>query len=202
MPTNWPIQTPEGPSAAQKAYYVTILVPMWRSQLEQLNAADRNYRAHLLAMACLAAAKGPGGDPLELCEFCREWQLPLTVPLVNPISLLKRVGTLAGGVASTVAAIDPTRAISNGVQILGRITPLLATIQMEGAMMFALNEQYVSMRDQGTVLAILKGAGHPQILAAKFRTAQEQAKSTWDATLALAQQMETIRVDLGLPESM
>jgi hypothetical protein len=176
---------------------------MWRGQLGQLYAADRNYRAHLLAMACLAAAKGPGGDPLELCEFCRRWQLPMTAPDVGQVAqvalLLKKVGAVAGGLPLAVAAIDPTRAINNGIRILGRIAPLLATIQMEGAMLFALDQKYVPMNDQRTVLAILKGAVHPQILAVKFLTAQQQAQSTWDATLAMALQMEEIRVELGLP---
>lgn len=37
------------PSGTQKAYYLTILLPMWRGQLDQLAAAEREYRNHLLA---------------------------------------------------------------------------------------------------------------------------------------------------------
>lgn len=202
MPPNRPIQLPGGPSAAQKAYYVTFLVPMWRGQLDQLNAANRNYRAHLLAVACLAAAKGPGGDPLELCEFCRKWQLPMTAPVVGPISLLRKIGKAVGGWPSSAAVFDPTGAINNGIKILGKMGPLLATIQMNNAMLSALNGKYVPMSDQSAVLGILNGAGNPQNLAAKVRAAQEQAKSTWDATITMAQQMEKIRVELGLPESV
>lgn len=46
-------------SGAQKSYYLIILLPMWRGQLDQLVVAEREYHDHLLAVECLRKAKVP-----------------------------------------------------------------------------------------------------------------------------------------------
>src|SRR5881296_4069948 len=90
-------------NSAQKLYYITILLPMWRGQLEQLGNVQRDLRYHLLAVECLRIAKGPGADPVGISEFCRKWQIPLTLPFVGPTAILRKVGKLVGGWPSPAA---------------------------------------------------------------------------------------------------
>ena len=91
----------QGPSTAQRAYYATVLVPMWRGQLDEFGRVARNYRNHLLALECLRVAKGPGADPAQLAEFCKKWKIPLSIPIIGPTSWLRRAAKFVGGVALT-----------------------------------------------------------------------------------------------------
>ena len=193
---------PGSASEAQKLYYITVLVPMWRGQLDQLGAAIRSYRQHLLAAACLYAAKGPGGDPLQIADFCRKWQIPSTLPVIGPVALLRKVGKAVGGWPSTAAVFDPTGAINMGIRILGGMAPLIATIQMRNAMLIAMDTKIVSTSDQSAVLTILQQAGTPQTLASKIRDSKDKTQAVWNATLAMAEKMEKTRLELNLPESI
>ena len=193
--------TGAGPSPAQKAYYLTVLLPMWRGKLDELVAAQRDYRQHLLAIECLRVAKGPGADPLQLAEFCRRWQIPLTAPLIGPTALLRRAGKAVGGWPSAGAVFDPTGAINLGVKILGQLAPLLGRIQMEGAVLVALDETVVSRADQSAVASILDSARTPQVLANRVKDSKDKLARVWGETVKLAQGMEPIRKELGLPET-
>jgi hypothetical protein len=194
------ISPPSG-SQAQKLYYLTVLVPMWRGQLDQLGAAIRSYRQHLLAAACLVAAKGPGGDPLQVAEFCRKWQIPLTAPAIGPVALLRKVGKAVGGWPSTAAVFDPTGAINTGTKILGAMVPLIGTIQMQGAQLVAMDTKIVPLADQTAVLSILDQARTPQNLATKIRASKDKTQAVWNDTLDFATKMDKIRTELGLPET-
>ena len=175
---------------------------MWRGQLDQLMTAQRGYRQHLLALNCLQQAVGPGGDPLQVAEFCRRWQLPLTAPAIAPVALLRKLGKLAGGWPSAAAVVDPTGAINTGVKLLARMGPLIAKIQMDGALLVALDEKVVSKSDQSQVLAILNGAKTPQALIDAVKRSSDSLRKVWDATVDMAQKLEAARIQVGLPEGI
>lgn len=212
-------------SPAQKAYYSTFLVPMWRGQLETLGKLARDYRTYLLALACLQQAKGPGGDPAALAEFCQKWQLPLTMPVIGPTSLLRGLAKGVTGTApisslkafnaatgmvapaittaghSPAALFDITGALNWGVKILGAMAPLLGTIQVEGALYVALNNRkIVSLADQTDVMRVLQSARTSTILCQQASQSKDRLASKWQEIGSLAQKMEAIRRDLGLPE--
>jgi hypothetical protein len=190
-----------GPSAVQKAYYLTILVPMWRGQLDQLAAAERDYRLHLLAVECLRVAKGPGADPLQVAEFCRKWQIPLTLPVIGPTALIRKAGKALGGWPSAGAVFDPTGAINLGVKIVAQMGPLIGQIQMHNALLVAFDTKVISMADQNGVGSILESARSPQVLMNRLQESKSKLEGVWSETLKLAEKMEAIRQELGLPET-
>jgi hypothetical protein len=189
-------------TGAQKGFFLMILLPMWRGQLDQLMAAQRGYRHHLIAMNCLQQAIGPGGDPLQLAEFCRSWKLPLTLPVIGPVALLRKLGRLPGAFSPAVALFDPTAAITTGVKVLARLGPLIAKIQMDGALLVALDEKVVSKSDQSQVLAILNGAKTPQALSDAVKRSSDNLRKIWDETVDMAQKLDTARIQVGLPEGV
>jgi hypothetical protein len=71
---------------------------------------------------------------------------------------------------------------------------------MEGASLRALNPRYVSPEDQTKVLQILQSARTPGILFQQARDSKERLSTKWQDTMRLAEKMERIRQDLGLPE--
>jgi len=190
-----------GPSGAQKLYYLTVLQPMWRGQLDQLADAEREFRQHLLAVECLRVAKGPGGDPLQLAEFCRKWQIPLTLPVIGPTALLRKIGKAVGGWPSAGAVFDPTGAINIGIKVIAAMGPLIGRIQMQNALLVALDETVISKGDQGSVGEILESAGTPQNLMNRVTQSRAKLEKVWNDTQSLAQKMDQIRQDLGLPEN-
>ena len=190
-----------GPSGAQKLYYLTVLQPMWRGQLDQLADAEREFRQHLLAVECLRVAKGPGGDPLQLAEFCRKWQIPLTLPVIGPTALLRKIGNAVGGWPSAGAVFDPTGAINIGIKVIAAMGPLIGRIQMQNALLVALDETVISKGDQGSVGEILESAGTPQNLMNRVTQSRAKLEKVWNDTQSLAQKMDQIRQDLGLPEN-
>jgi hypothetical protein len=189
------------PSPAQKLYFVMVLQPIWRGQLDQLLNAQRVYRYHLLAAHCLRVGVGPGGDPLRLVEFCRKWQLPLTAPLVGPAALLRKIGKLAGGWPSAAAVFDPMGAINLGVKVIANMGPLIGKLQIRNAVLVALDESVVSVRDQCQVLSILESSETTQLLMTKLTSSKMRLESVWRATQDLAVKMEDARKQLGLPEA-
>lgn len=191
-----------GPSGAQKVYYLTILQPMWRGQLDLLGNSERDYRNHLLAAECLRVAKGPGIDPLSLAEFCRTWKIPMTLPFVGPTALLRKVGKLAGGWPSSAAIFDPTGAINLGIKVIGLMAPLLGMIQMRNALLVAFDDKVIEKGDQVAVGSILQSCQTPQILMIRVKDVKDRLERVWRDTISLAEKMEPIRNELGLPESM
>jgi len=189
------------PSNTQKAYYLTILLPMWRGQLDQLAATQREYRNHLLAVACLRKAKGPGVDPLRISDFCRKWKIPLTLPMIGPTALLRKAGKLAGGWPSAAAIFDPTGAINMGIKVIAQLGPLLGRIQMRNACLYALDDKVVPKGDQSSVLGILELSRTPQNLMNKVKKSKNKVSQVWKETISLAEKMEPIRQELGLPET-
>ena len=187
-------------SPAQRMYYSTFLVPMWRGQLDELAIACRNYRINLLAVGCLMAAKGPGADPLALAEFCRRWTIPLTAPALGPTAWLRRFSKIAVGGPSAGSLFDPTGALNWGTKILANSAPLIAAIQMEGAKLLALNTQYVSVQDQSAVLSTLANAATPHNLTVQLGRAKQNLERVYDEINKLAEKMEAARMDLGFPE--
>jgi len=185
---------------AQKVYYLVVLQPLWRGQLDQLADAERGFRQHLLAVECLRIAKGPGADPLQIADFCKKWQLPLTAPIIGPTALLRKIGKLAGGWPSAAAVFDPTGAINMGIKIMGRMGPLIGQIQIQNALLVVLDEKVVSKADQGAVGEILESSNSPQDLMRHVADSRAKLEKIWNETTVLAQKMEAIRADLGLPE--
>jgi hypothetical protein len=197
-----PLPPLPGASGAQKGFFLTVLLPMWRGQLDQLMTAQRGYRHHLIALNCLQQAIGPGGDPLQIAEFCRRWQLPVTAPAIGPVALLRKIGKLAGGWPSAAAVFDPTGAINTGVKVVARLGPLIAKIQMDNALLVALDEKVVSKSDQSQVLAILNAAKTPQALMDAVKRSSDSLRKIWDATVDMAQKLETARIQVGVPEGI
>lgn len=191
-----------GPSGAQRAYYMTILLPMWRGQLDQLGAAEREYRHHLLAVECLRLAKGPGLDPVRLAEFCRTWKIPLTLPVIGPTALLRKIGKAVGGWPSQAAVFDPTGAINIGIKIIAQMGPLLGQIQMQNALLLALDPKIIELGDQTSVGSILELSSSPQVLMTKVHASRTKVGRILKETVDLAEKMELIRKELGLPETM
>jgi hypothetical protein len=188
-------------SPAQKLYYLTILVPMWRAHLDRLAIAQRDYRYHLLAVECLRVAKGPGADPLRLAEFCRAWQTPLTAPAVGPVALLRSAAKAVGGWPSAGAVFDPTGAIGMGVKVLARMGPLIGQIQMRNALLVALDDKVVARADQSAVGSILERSHTPQLLLGKVKESKATLERLWGEAVQFAKQMETAQRELGLPDS-
>lgn len=188
-----------GPSGAQKTYYLMVLLPMWRGQLDQLGAAEREYRHHLLAVECLRAAKGPGVDPLRLAEFCKTWKIPMTLPFIGPTALLRKIGKAVGGWPSQAAVFDPTGAINIGIKVIAQMGPLLGQIQMRNALLIALD---LDQADQTSVGSILESSRTPQVLMTRMQQSKAKLERIWRATVDIAQKMEPIRKDLGLPETI
>lgn len=191
-----------GPSGVQKAYFLTLLLPMWRGQLDQLGAAEREYRHHLLAVECLRVAKGPGVDPVRLAEFCRTWKIPITLPVIGPTALLRKIGKIVGGWPSQAAVFDPTGAINIGIKIIAQMGPLLGQIQMRNALLIALDSKIIDQADQTSVGAILESSRTPQALLYRVQESKVKLERIWKATVDLAEKMEPIRKDLGLPETV
>jgi hypothetical protein len=189
------------PSAAQKGYFLTILLPMWRGQLDQTLTAQREFRLHLLAVECLRVAKGPGVDPLRIAEFCRNWKIPLTAPFVGPVAVLRKIGKAVGG-SSLAAAFDPTGAINTGVKVIAQMGPLLGSIQMRNAVLVAFDDKVVEAGDQFAVGSILESCHSPQILMSRVQESKNKLERVWKDTSNLAEKMEPIRKELGLPETI
>ena len=194
------VQQQSTSSDAQRLYYTSLLVPMWRGQLDQLTAAMRSYRQHLLAVECLRRAKGDGADPLRIAEFCKAWKTPLTLPIIGPTALLRRLGKIPGLANPSVAAFDPAGAIYIGIKILAQMVPLFGRIQVQNAVLIALDEKVVDRGDQTQVASILQSAVAPQILLQRVKESKDKLTSIWEQTVTLAQKMEPIREELGLPE--
>jgi hypothetical protein len=190
-----------GPSPAQKVYFITVLQPMWRGQLDQLADAQRVFRHHLLAAECLRIGIGPGGDPLQLVEFCRKWQIPMTLPIIGPTALLRKIGKLAGGWPSAAAVFDPTGALNIGIKVIARMGPLIGRAQVSNAMLVALDESIVSKGDQSQVLAILESSETTQVFMTKLASSKSRLEMVWRSTQAMADKMENARKELGLPEN-
>jgi hypothetical protein len=175
---------------------------MWRGQLDQLGDAQREYRYHLLAVECLRLAKGPGADPLRLAEFLRTWKIPLTLPVIGPTALLRKIGKAVGGWPSSAAIFDPTGALNMGVKVIGAMAPLIGKIQMRNALLFALDDKVVPAGDQGSVGSILESAGTPAALMTRVKESKSKLERIWKETVSLAEKMEPIRKELGLPETI
>ncbi|MBN1442571.1 MAG: hypothetical protein JXA90_07675 [Planctomycetes bacterium] len=191
-----------GPSGAQKAYYLTILLPMWRGQLDRLGAAEREYRHHLLAVECLRIAKGPGADPVRISDFCRTWKIPLTLPVIGPTALLRKIGKAAGGWPSQAAVFDPTGAINIGIKVIAHMGPLLGRIQMSSAALIAMDSKVIELGDQTSVGSILELSRTPEALMTRLKESRTKLERLWKETVDLAAKMEPMRVELGLPETV
>lgn len=191
-----------GPSEIQKFYYLSVLLPMWRGQLDQLGASEREYRNHLLSVECLRVAKGPGPDPLRIAEFCRTWKIPMTLPVIGPTALLRKIGKIAGGWPSQTAIFDPTGSINLGIKVIARMAPLLGRIQMRNALLVALDDKVVERGDQDAVGSILESCQTPQALMTRVQNAKNKVERVLKETIALAEKMEPIRKELSLPEPM
>jgi hypothetical protein len=175
---------------------------MWRGQLDQLGAAEREYRYHLLAVECLRVAKGPGLDPVRLAEFCRTWKIPMTLPVIGPTALLRKIGKAVGGWPSQAAVFDPTGAINIGIKVIAQMGPLLGRIQMRNALLVALDPKTIEVADQTSVGSILELSRTPQVLMTRVQESKTKLDRVWKETVNLAEKMESIRKELGLPETM
>lgn len=196
--TTGPVSAPSG---AQKFYYLTVLMPMWRGQLDRLGTAGREYRHHLLAVECLRVAKGPGADPVRLAEFCRTWKVPLTLPVIGPTALLRKIGKAVGGWPSPAAVFDPTGAINIGIKVIAQLGPVLGKVQMHNARLIGWDPKVVEHADRTAVGSILESSRTPQDLLTRVRSAKDKLERVWKETVALAEKMEPIRQELGLPET-
>ncbi|MFH1075404.1 MAG: hypothetical protein V1753_00945 [Pseudomonadota bacterium] len=188
------------PSAAQRAYYATVLVPMWRGMLDEFDRVARDYRSHILALECLRVAKGPGVDPIKITEFCKAWEMPLTMPVIGPTTWIRRFGKAVGGWPSAGAVFDITGALSKGVKIMAEIGPLLGKLQMNNAKLYALDEKVVPKSDQVEVLRILELSVSPDVLFKRAKDSKDRLESKWQEISQTAEKMEEIRKELGLPE--
>ena len=94
------------PSSKQdQNWYKLVMVPLWKNQQKELVRAGVHYRWHLLALECLNRAKGPGGDPLKVAEFCAKWKWAMTMPIIGPTALIRKLGKSSGLLGELFAAL-------------------------------------------------------------------------------------------------
>jgi hypothetical protein len=94
------------PSSKQdQDWYKIVMVPLWKNQQRELIRAGVHYRWHLLALECLNRAKGPGGDPLKVAEFCAKWKWAMTLPIIGPTALIRKLGKSSGLLGELIAAL-------------------------------------------------------------------------------------------------
>jgi hypothetical protein len=191
---------PTGPSAAQKLYYATILVPLWRGQLDEVGRLAREYRVHLLALECLRRAKGAGIDSVKVSEFCRKWEFPLATPFISPTALLKELLKKGIGLSGVGTVFDITGAIGKGVKIMAEMGPLLEKLQMQSALLFAFEDKVVPAADQTDVGQIIESSATPKALFDKAKTSKDRLEAKWREVTDQAEKMEAIRIEQGLPE--
>lgn len=86
-------------------WYKIVMVPLWKNQQAELVRIGVQYRWHLLAMECLRRAKGPGGDPLKVAEFCAKWKWAMTLPVIGPTALIRKLGKSSGLLGELIAAL-------------------------------------------------------------------------------------------------
>lgn len=86
-------------------WYKIVMVPLWRNQQKELVRTGVHYRWHLLALECLNKAKGPGGDPLKVAEFCAKWKWAMTMPIIGPTALIRKLGKSSGLLGELLAAL-------------------------------------------------------------------------------------------------
>lgn len=168
-----------------KLYYLMILKPLMAGLWDQLHQTVEEHRHHLLALACLRAAAGPGADPLKVVAFCKRYKLPLTLPVV-------------GLIARTVGKLDVTRAVSTGIKIIAALGPLLGKIRVRNATLIALDTSIVPTGDTTQVGSILEGASSPkEVIAATKRKAAEVRKKTAEVE-RYAAKMKAVEKRLGI----
>jgi hypothetical protein len=126
----------------------------------------------------------------------------LTLPFVGPTALLRKIGKAVGGWPSAAAVFDPTGAINIGIKVIGRIAPLLGRLQMRNALLVALDEKVVDPADQVDVGSILESCNTPQALTNRLMESRNNLERVWKETISLAEKMERIRLELGLPEAV
>lgn len=94
------------PSSKQdQNWYRHVMVPVWKKQQLDLVRAGVDYRRHLLAAECLRRAKGPGGDPLKVAEFCVRWRWAMTLSFIGPTALIRKLGKSSRLLGEFIAAL-------------------------------------------------------------------------------------------------
>jgi Cys-tRNA synthase (O-phospho-L-seryl-tRNA:Cys-tRNA synthase) len=161
-----------------------FLKPLLEGLWDQLHGKVLEHRHHLLALACLAKAAGPGADPMAVARFCKKYKLPLTMPVVG---LIPRV----------LSKVDITGAVATGVKIMAALGPLLGKIRLRNAMLYALDEAVVPSGDSAEVGMILESASSPkQVMAAAKQKASEVKKLKADVE-RYAAKLKRIEAKLG-----
>lgn len=166
-------------------YYSLVLKPLLEGLWDQLSRKVNEHRYHLLALACLRKAAGPGGDPIEVARFCKKYKLPLTLPVVGLIS-------------RTIGKLDITGATKLGVKIIAAMLPLLTKIRMNNAMLYALDESIVPSSDTTDVGEILESAKSPKDVADKAKQKASEVKKLKADIERYVVKLKGIEAELGV----
>lgn len=92
-------------SKQDQNWYKHVMVPLWKNQQNELIRAGVHYRWHLLALECLHRAKGPGRDQLKVAEFCAKSQWAMTLPVIGPTALIRKLGKSSGLLSELFSAL-------------------------------------------------------------------------------------------------
>ena len=88
---------------------------------------------------------GPVSGPSATQKlYYTTWHIPLTLPVIGPTALLRKIGKIVGDWPSAAAVFDPTGAINIGVKVLCHMAPLLGQIQMRNALLVALDDDKIA----------------------------------------------------------
>jgi len=169
----------------EKLYYLVVLKPMMEGLWSELHRKVLEHRHHLLALACLAKAAGPGVDPIAVSDFCKKYELPLTMPVIGLIPRLLR-------------KVDITGAVKNGIRIMAAMGSLLRKIRLRNATLYALDKSIVPSADSGAVGMILESASSPkEVVDAAKQKAAEVMKLRADVE-RYAAKLKRIEAELGV----
>ena len=71
---------------------------------------------------------------------------------------------------------------------------------MRNACLYALDDKVVPKGDQSSVLKILEMSRTPQLFMNNVKKSKDKVSRVWKETIDLANKMDPIRKELGLPE--
>ena len=174
-------------SKGAKRLYYPILRSIMEGLWVELAKKVVEHRRHLLALACMAKAAGPGGDPLAVARFCKTYKLPLTLPVVG---LIPRI----------IGKLDITRAVSNAVKLIGVIVPILESIRLKNAVLIAGDRSVVPIGDTAAVGEILETATSPKEVIDATKQKASEVATLKSGVERYAVEMQAIEAELGIGE--
>jgi hypothetical protein len=189
----------------QRAIYFNVGLPKYRILIEALSDLSIVHRRHLQAMECLRRAKlglNPKNDvidPLRVAEFCNIGAIrnPSPFGAVTVVSFFRNlVNAIKDGTAS--APFDITKSLSLGLAVIARMGPLIGRLQMREAPLWA--STVAQGNEEFQVIGVLESAGTEDKLRDACNDARVRLESKWKEVQEFSDEMERVRVRLGISE--